>query len=138
MRGPMTGSRIEPGTLRFRVWCCAPSRNDGESVTHRPGMNATEVCESEPVGSPQMTTQLDLHDDRELLDALVAIGVQEGVVILERHAAVGIAVGAEHVGMREQADTAIYSIIAADRIEPQRRHAVEQRLARLQFVDVRR
>src|ERR1700722_12816948 len=59
------------------------------------------------------------------LNALVAIGIEEGVVIAERHAAVGIAVGAEHVGMREQAGSAVYRLLAANGIEPQRRHAVE-------------
>ena len=40
--------------------------------------------------------------------------------------------------MREQAVAAKDLVFAADRIETQRRHAVEQRLARLHVVDVRR
>ena len=63
--------------------------------------------------------------------------VQERVVVLERHAAVGIAVRAEHVGVREQA-RASEDVAVADRREAQRRHAVEQLLARPQFIEVRR
>src|SRR5258708_14590372 len=68
---------------------------------------------------------------REPLDALIAVGVEEGVVIPERDAAVGIAVGSEHEAVREQAAAAIDRVLAADRGQPQRRHAVKQRLARL-------
>src|SRR3954451_2849096 len=81
---------------------------------------------------------IELGDHREPADALVLVGVEERVIVLEGYAAVGLAGAAEHEGVREQAVAAENLLFAADRIEPQRRHAVEQRLARLQIVDVRR
>src|SRR5712664_727286 len=74
----------------------------------------------------------------QALDLAVLVGVQERVVVLERNAAVGIAVRAEHVGMREQPGPSEDCIVAADRREPQGRHAMKQRLARLQVIDMRR
>ncbi|GCC48249.1 hypothetical protein chiPu_0032452, partial [Chiloscyllium punctatum] len=81
---------------------------------------------------------LDPREHREAADALVAVGVEERVVVLERDATVGVAVRTEHEGVREQAVAVEDLALAADRIEPQCRHAVEQRLARLEFVNVRR
>src|SRR5438445_9291711 len=85
-----------------------------------------------------LPASIELADDGKAPDALVLVGIEEGVIIPERHAAVGLTGAAEHVGMREQAVAAKNLVLAADRIEPQRRHAVEQRLARREIVDVRR
>src|SRR5439155_11505962 len=77
---------------------------------------------------------LDLRQHREAADALALVGIEERVVIPERDAAVGLTTGPEHVGVREQPVAAVDFFLAADRRQPQRRHAVKQRLAQLQFV----
>src|SRR5882672_10436572 len=87
---------------------------------------------------PALPRSVQPRDHGQALDLAVLVGVQERVVVLERNAAVGIAVGAEHVGMGEQTAPSVDRILAADGYEPQRRNAVEQRLPRLQVVDVRR
>ena len=90
------------------------------------------------LGPQRRAAQSTLATTASRLMPLIAVGVQERVVIPERDAAVGIAVGAEHVGVRQQAAAAEDRLLAADRFQPQRRHAVKQRLARLEFVDMRR
>src|SRR5215472_18514280 len=85
---------------------------------------------------PALAVSADPCDHSELPDAHAAIGIEEGAVVAERDAAVGSAAGAEHVGVSEQATAAVNRVLAADRVEPERRHAVEQRLPRRQFVDV--
>jgi hypothetical protein len=45
-----------------------------------------------------------LRDNGEALDLSALKGAQEGIVGVEGHAAVGIAVRAQHVGMREQSN----------------------------------
>jgi hypothetical protein len=77
------------------------------------------------------------RNHHEALDLPVLVGAQEGVVVLDRHAAVGIAVGTQHVGMREEARAAVDAPLA-DRRQPQRLHAVERVLAQRQLVEVRR
>src|SRR5258708_37624538 len=72
------------------------------------------------------------------LDPLIPVGIQKRIVVLERNAAVGIAVRAEHVGMREQTGASEDRVLAADRGQPQRRYPVKQRLARRQLVNMRR
>src|ERR1700759_4009675 len=70
---------------------------------------------------PMLTTcdrSFDSRQNRELADAMVAVGVEEGVVIAERDAAIGIAIRAEHVGVREQAFAAEDRLFAADRGQP--------------------
>jgi hypothetical protein len=64
---------------------------------------------------------LDPGDDGEFSDALVVIGAEEGIVVLEGDAAVGIAVRPEHVRMREQPGAAVDRFLATDRRQPQRR-----------------
>ena len=49
---------------------------------------------------------VDVRHHGEPLDLAAGVGLQEGVVVLERHAAVGIAVRAEQVGVGEKATTA--------------------------------
>src|ERR1700676_3361598 len=61
------------------------SRCNARDQTRMPGVRSLHPC-----------------DHREPLDALIAEGIEEGVVILERDAAVGVAVRAQHVGVREQ------------------------------------
>ena len=53
------------------------------------------------------------------------IGFQERIVILERHAAVGIAIRPEHVGVREQTVAAENLLLAADRRLEAHRLSVE-------------
>src|ERR1700751_128607 len=67
---------------------------------------------------------LELGDDRELVDLSVLVGLQESLVVLERHAAVRIAIGAEHERVRQQSRPPVDSSLP-DRIEAQRLHAVE-------------
>src|SRR6476620_6738936 len=52
-------------------------------------------------------TALELGDDREILDLPVLIGPQESVVILDRHAAVRVAIRAEHERVGQQSRTAV-------------------------------
>src|ERR1700722_18028193 len=73
----------------------------------------------------------------EAFDLLALIGAQERIIVPERHAAVGIAPGTEHISMREQAGAA-QSAILVDRNEPYRLHAVERRFAHFQIVECRR
>src|SRR5581483_12445736 len=56
-------------------------------------------------GLATTTAPRSLHprDHGELADALVAIGVEKGVVVAERDAAIGSAAGAKHERMRQQA-----------------------------------
>ncbi len=35
----------EPGISRFRVWCSAPSRNDGDSMPHFPLPQSAIACQ---------------------------------------------------------------------------------------------
>src|SRR5262245_38341574 len=81
---------------------------------------------------------LDPGNDGELSDALVAVGTEEGAIVLERHAAVGIAVWPEHIAVREQAAAAVDGVLAADRVETQGGNRVEQSLAGRKIVNVRR
>src|SRR5258708_12890175 len=74
----------------------------------------------------------------EALDALVAVGIEEGVVVLERNAAVGIAVRTQHVSMREQAPASEDRVLATAGGQPHPRHPVKQRLARRHLIDIRR
>src|SRR4249920_588273 len=53
----------------------------------------------------------ELGDDRELLDLPVLIGSQESIVVFERHAAVRVAVGAEHERMGQQSCTPVDSAL---------------------------
>src|SRR5437899_7228210 len=48
---------------------------------------------------------LDADHDGDALDRADAIGLQEFVVMLDRDAAVGVAVRSQHVAVHEQADT---------------------------------
>src|SRR4051794_20447543 len=82
---------------------------------------------------PQLRRQrlLHLRQHREAADALVLVGVEERIVVRERDAAVGLAARPEHVAVREQSIAAVDFFLAAERRQPQRRHAVKQRLARL-------
>src|ERR1700735_3407687 len=81
---------------------------------------------------------VDACDNGQTPDAVVAIGVQECVVIPERYAAVGLTPGSEHEGMREQTCASVDGLFAANGIQSQRLHAVKQRLARRQLVKMRR
>ena len=76
------------------------------------------------------------HDDEARYHAPL-IGGQEFMIILEGHAAIRIAAGPEHIGMREHADAAIH-IAVTDWVEPQGRDPVEQLLARLESIGLGR
>src|SRR5690348_6292652 len=78
------------------------------------------------------------RDNGELLDALISVGVKERVIILEGNAAVGIPVGAKHIAVSKQTGTAVDRLLPTDRRQPQCWNTVEQGLARLQLVNVRR
>ena len=49
---------------------------------------------------------VDVRHHGESPDIAAGVGLQEGAVVLERHAAVGITVRAEHVGVGKQATAA--------------------------------
>src|SRR3979490_3353933 len=120
--------------------------DSGLGASRRPGMTndklksmasrstATAAPAKSAIGKSPRSIQP--RDHGQALDLAVPVGVQERVVVLERNAAVGITVGAEHVGMREQTAPPEDRFVAADGSEPQRRHPMEQRLPRLQVVDV--
>src|SRR6266403_4459456 len=63
---------------------------------------------------PALPRSVQPRDHGQALDLAVLVGVQERVVVLERNAAVGIAVRAEHVGMREQTAPPEDRFVAAD------------------------
>jgi hypothetical protein len=77
-------------------------------------------------------------DDDELTHLAAQEGLQEGVVVAERDAAVRIAAGPKHIGVGEQAGAAEDRARAADRVKADGAHAVEQRFAHAQIVDMRR
>ena len=74
--------------------------------------------------APGGSVQPGDHD--QPLDLAVAIGVEEGFVIAERDAAIGIAARPKHEPMGEETDAA--KRIAVDRHQPQRRDTMEQLL----------
>src|SRR5204863_7525787 len=61
---------------------------------------------------------LHLCDDGEALDALIAVGIQERIVISKRDAAVGITVRTEHVGVGKQSAASENRVLAADGSHP--------------------
>src|ERR1700738_1150034 len=120
-----TIGRAYPG-LRFASSGLQSFFRARSSTLRVPGMtNDSATASLHP--SYKITAPVSLHPchHRQPPDALVVIGVEEGVVVLEGHAAVGIAVGAAHVGVREQAAAPVDRVLAADRGQPQRRHAME-------------
>ena len=100
--------------------------------TRSPIERLTEACDSAELASASSP----LCDDREAFDFPALKGAQEDVVGLEGHAAVGIAIRAQHVGMREQPD-AIEGEPTADRIQTQRLNPVKERFAQRELIDAR-
>src|SRR5580692_11980081 len=82
-------------------------------------------------GAPGRVPQMRHHD--EAIDLTLEIGVQEGGVILEGHASVRLTVGAQHVGMRQDAVAAVHAV-APDRIEPYRPNLVEELSAQCEII----
>ena len=80
---------------------------------------------------------LELGDDRKLVDLSVLVGLQESLVVLKRHAAVRIAVGAKHERVRQQSRPPVDASLP-DRIEAQRLHAVEGAFPQRQLVEMGR
>src|SRR5262249_25043961 len=114
-----------PGLLRF-------ARNDGDGGV-RTRHALAQACEK-----PQLArTAGPLRDHREALDLPALEGAQENVIGLERYAAVGIAVRAQHVGMREQPDP-IEGEASTDRVQAQRLNAMKERLAQRELIDAGR
>ena len=79
----------------LQVACGCPNRVDEPQRGRLPINELKDFLES-----------VDVRHHGEPLDLAAGVGLQEGAVVLERHAAVGIAVRAEHVGVGEQATTA--------------------------------
>jgi len=78
-----------------------------------------------------------VRHDEEAQDLAPLVGGEEFVIILEGHAAIRIAAGPAHIGMREHADPAIHMTIT-DRVEPKGRDPMKQLLARLKSIGLRR
>ena len=72
------------------------------------------------------------------LRTVVLVGHSAGAQLVQRYAAVGLTPGSEHEGMREQARPPVDGLLAANRVQPQRRHAVKQRFARGEVIEMRR
>ena len=88
--------------------------------THRTGEDPSPLC-----------------DNCEALDPSALEGAQEDVVVLERHAAVGIAVRTQHVGMRQQPN-AIEGKPSADRVQTQSLNPMKDRFAQRELINAGR
>ncbi len=86
------------------------------------------------LGAGRVGEMLDHH---HAVDLPPLKGVQEGLVIVERHASIRLAAGAEHVGVRQDPVAAIH-LAVADRRQADGAHAVENLLAHRELVDIRR
>ena len=78
-----------------------------------------------------------LRNDSQAFDLPVLKSLQESVVVLERHASVGIAARAEHIRMRQQARPA-ENVAVSEGGEAQRLDAVKKRFPQRQFIGARR
>src|ERR1700688_1962884 len=87
--------------------------------------------------APSAPRSVQTSDDGRAFDLPVLVRLQECFVVLERHASVRIAVGAEHVAVGEQARPP-EEVAAADGFQAQRLNSMERLLARLEFIDVGR
>src|SRR5581483_2801969 len=101
-----------------------------------PACAGTTVCpfrgdDSMECAVPWTGLSIQLRDHREPRDPARLEGLEERAVILERHAAVRLAVRPEHIRVREQAGAVEDRRLAGDRSEPDRLDAVEQALAHL-------
>ena len=76
-------------------------------------------------------------DHGEPGDFTPEVSVEELVVVVEGHAAVRLAVGAQHVGVGENAGAAVHPAVV-DRVEADGANAVKQPLAQGERIDVRR
>src|SRR5260370_6705556 len=77
------------------------------------------------------------RDDDKAINLSVVEGFEESIIVSDRDAAVRIAIGSEHVAMREQPGTPVRgTALGGD--HAQRLHAVKQSFARLQLIDGRR
>src|ERR1700761_4417941 len=81
--GSRQGAR--PGMTRLRL----ATKTKGRSMA---GLRSNPPCISS-----------DMRPHAQPSHALVAVGIEEGVVVAERDAAVGVAVRAQHIGVRKQA-----------------------------------
>ena len=77
-----------------------------------------------------------MRDNGEALDLSALKGAQEGIVGLEGHAAVGIAVRAQHVRMREQSNP-IKGEPTADWVQAQRLNPMKEGFAEREVIDAR-
>src|SRR5579871_3211524 len=75
--------------------------------------------------SPERAGSAHMRDDNEPLDLVVAVGAEECLVVPERHAAVGVAARAKHVGVGEQSVAAEDRVVATHRGQADRLHAME-------------
>ena len=100
--------------------------------TRSPIERLTEAGDSAELASASSP----LCDDREAFDFPALKGAQEDVVGLEGHATVGIAIRAQHVGMREQPN-AIEGEPTADGIQSQRLNPMKKRFAQRELIDAR-
>src|SRR3954454_9865795 len=78
----------------------------GGGLFHRVSGTSERVCDRDGLGvaAGALTRWLiEPGDHREPRDLALLEGVEERVVVLERDAAVRLAVGAEHVGVRQDA-----------------------------------
>src|ERR1700694_2682468 len=129
------------GFMRWRVSLSAnrcPLRRDTRSRTVRNSTGSRPLENTfERVGEPirgclrggRIREMLD-HD--EAIDVAAQERVEERRVVVERHAAVGLAVRTQHVGMRQDAVAAVH-LAAVDRIEPDGANAVEDPLAQFEL-----
>src|SRR5260370_39584498 len=87
-------------------------------------------------GAGEFGAAREARDDGDVLDLAALERLQEGVVVLERHTSVRIAVRPQHVAMGEDAVAPENS--AADGREPERLHPMEELLPRREVVEMRR
>ena len=120
---------ITARSTSLRRHCEEAKRRSNPSIPVRRGgllrfarTDVERVCGRVPSTPPSeaVTALLNLRQHRETADALILVGIEEGVVILERDAAVGLSARPEHVAVGEQSLAVEDLVLTTDRRQPQR------------------
>jgi hypothetical protein len=76
-------------------------------------------------GCAQRVSSLQTCHHRQALDPVIQVSLEEGVIVSDRHAAIRIAIWAEHKAVREEAGSAEdFSLILGN--QSQRAHTMEK------------